>query len=141
MNNLLKKYNELFTLKNSKKLKESFSVAMFQTRLSSKIFQARAEKKMSQQKLRESAQTTQRIISDIENGNYNMGINLLYKIFKALNKQLIVDGEDLITGEQIISTNYYIITSTQNSEFKENQSMEYPNYARVRNNFKITNSK
>ncbi len=97
----MKKEKELFKVIKSKEFKESFEVAVFKKRLSSKIRNSRVEQSISQVKLKNMAQTTQRIISDVENGNYNMGVDLLYRIFKSLDKHLIVDGEDLITGKKI----------------------------------------
>lgn len=113
-----KKYNKLFKVIESKKFKEFFEVATFRKRLSNKIHKTRIEQDMSQTDLKNMAQTTQRIISDVENGNYNMGIDLLYKVFKSLKKQLIVDDEDLITGEKILGTRIYFIESSSSINTK-----------------------
>ncbi len=122
MNKCPKKYNRIFKLIKTKEFKESFETAVFRTRLSGKIHRARVGQKISQDELSTLAQTTQRIISDIENGNYNMGVDLLYKIFKSLKKQLIVDGEDLVTGEQVAMTKMYFIENSGSGNSDEEKS-------------------
>ncbi len=110
----------MVSIGNSKEIKESFDLGMFRLRLSNTIFETRKKNDMSQRELKELAQTTQRIVSDIESGEYNMGVNLLYKVFKALNKPLVVDNVDLITGETIFFAKcYFIDISKKTSETKE----------------------
>jgi transcriptional regulator with XRE-family HTH domain len=98
----IKKTNKLFKVLESKKFKNKLGPNIFFTRVSSIIHKARSEKRVSQQKLSKMVGTTQRIISEIENGSYNMGGDLLYRLFKNLNKQLICDGKNLITGEEYV---------------------------------------
>jgi transcriptional regulator with XRE-family HTH domain len=122
MTKFKKEYNKIFKLVESKKFKESFETAVFRTRLSTKIRLSRVEQGISQAEFSKKAQTTQRIVSDIENGNYNIGVDLLYKIFKSLGKELIVDGEDLITGKSVPMIKIYF--SSEGSNNLENKILE-----------------
>lgn len=54
-------------------------------KISDEIYRFRTEKKMSQKKLAQFAGTTQRIISQIENSEINMGINLFLRISRVLD--------------------------------------------------------
>ncbi len=57
---------------------------------------------LRQDELAQKTSTTQRIISQIENAdNYNMGAKMLFKLFKFLKIQMIIDGYDVITGQEI----------------------------------------
>lgn len=85
----------------AKKYKEAVETTMYFMRIADVIFKARKEKGLSQQGLAKGVKTTQRIISMIENAdNYNTGGDLLYRIFKFLGKEMIVDGKDMITGRE-----------------------------------------
>ncbi|MFA5248970.1 MAG: helix-turn-helix transcriptional regulator [Candidatus Paceibacterota bacterium] len=53
-------------------------------KLAIEIYNARESKKLSQQKLAKMAYTTQKIISNIENGDVNIGIDLLNRLSKSL---------------------------------------------------------
>lgn len=54
-------------------------------KISDEIYRFRTEKKMSQKKLAQLVGTTQRIISQIENSEINMGISLFLRISKVLD--------------------------------------------------------
>ena len=92
--------SKLNQLVKSKKFKEALELSLFQTRLSSIIFKARKEMELSQTELAKKAGTTQRIISEVENGDYKMA-EIFYRFFRVLNKQLICDDVDLITGNTV----------------------------------------
>jgi len=105
-----KRTNKIFRVLKSKKFKDKLGPALFLTRISSVVYRGRLEKKLSQQQLSKMARTTQRIVSEIENGNYNMGSDLLYRLFKVLDKELICDGKNLISGEAysvVVTSNNY----------------------------------
>lgn len=90
------KYKKFLKLVETEEFKENFKCAFFRTKLSVKIREARKKQNLTQKELKSKVGTTQRIISEIENGNYNMEIDLLYKIFNVLKIKLKVDDEDLI---------------------------------------------
>ncbi len=52
--------------------------------LATEIYKARTKKGISQQELAKQIQTTQKVVSKIENGEVNLGIDLLYKITNHL---------------------------------------------------------
>jgi len=86
----------------TKEFKEGVQLGLFFMGLGDAIYRARNKQGLKQEKLAEKAETTQRIISKIENAdNYNMGAKMIYKIFKILNIQMIVDGYDMISGLKV----------------------------------------
>jgi transcriptional regulator with XRE-family HTH domain len=102
---------ELDKLTKSKKFKSTLEFAIFQTRLSKHIYEARKELGLSQKELAERAGTTQRIISEIESGDYKLS-EMLYRLFRALDKSLICDGADLIKGKKVgAGSRIYRVTS------------------------------
>ncbi|MFH0891633.1 MAG: helix-turn-helix domain-containing protein [Candidatus Falkowbacteria bacterium] len=105
-----KNNNRLHELTKSKRFKESLEFSLFQTRISGIIFNTRKELGLSQKKLAQMAGTTQRIVSEAESGNYKIA-EMLYRLFRTLNKELISDGEDLITGKKIKQSCYVCFVS------------------------------
>jgi len=86
----------------TKNYKEAVETRLFFMRIGDSIFKARNQKELSQGELAKGAKTTQRIISLIENAdNYNLGGDLFYRIFKFLNKKMIVDNYDMISGIEV----------------------------------------
>ena len=53
--------------------------------LATEIYNARIKQGLSQQKLAKNIKTTQKEISKIENGQINVGIDLIYEIAKNLD--------------------------------------------------------
>ncbi len=53
--------------------------------LAAEIYNARTRKGLSQQKLAKNIKTTQKEISKIENGQINVGVDLIYEIAKNLD--------------------------------------------------------
>jgi transcriptional regulator with XRE-family HTH domain len=82
MNKKIKKFT--FGKLSQKKLNER-SVFEDYLKISDEIYKFRTEKKISQKKLAQLAGTTQRIISQIENSEINMGVNLFLRISKVLD--------------------------------------------------------
>ncbi len=94
----------------TKGYREAVETAMYFMRISEAIYRARNKKGLSQMNLAKGVKTTQRIISMIENDDdYNMGAELLYRIFKFLDLEMVVDNKDLISGK---NKNYIINIST-----------------------------
>lgn len=58
--------------------------------LASEIYKAREKRGLSQQELAKKAQTTQKVISKVENGQVNIGVDLLFKILKPLDLKMRV---------------------------------------------------
>jgi transcriptional regulator with XRE-family HTH domain len=90
---------------------------------------------LGQEKLAAKTGTTQRIISQIENAdNYNMGAKMLFKLFKFLKIQMLIDGYDAITGQKInlediqILSNNDMAVSQQNFTIANEGFRYYINY-------------
>ena len=67
------------------KLFESYSEeARSRIVLATEIYNARKKKGLSQQELAKQIKTTQKVVSKIEGGEVNLGIDLLYKITNYL---------------------------------------------------------
>ena len=58
--------------------------------LATEIYNARTEKGLSQQKLAKNIKTTQKEISKIENGQINVGVDLIYEIAKNLDLKFMI---------------------------------------------------
>lgn len=82
MNKEIKQFT--FGKLNKKQLNER-SVFEEYLKISDEIYKFRTEKKMSQKKLAQLAGTTQRIISQVENSEINIGINLFLRISRVLD--------------------------------------------------------
>ncbi len=64
--------------------------------LAAEIYNARIKKGLSQQKLAKNARTTQKEISKIENGEINVGVDLIYEIAKNLDLKLRIGKTKLL---------------------------------------------
>lgn len=71
--------------KKGKYFKQYSREAKERIRLGVEIYNTREYFKMSQQKLAQEAQTTQKVVSRIENGDVNIGFALLNRIASVLN--------------------------------------------------------
>lgn len=56
--------------------------------LATEIYQARTKKGLSQEALAKNTDTTQKVISKVENGEVNVGIDLIFRLAKALDIKL-----------------------------------------------------
>lgn len=74
--------------------REEFEKGFQNLKIGYKINKARKERGMSQRELAEEIGTAQSNISRIEKGDQNISSELLYKIAKALNKELVVKFQD-----------------------------------------------
>lgn len=72
-------------IKNYSKFKRFSEEAEVRIKLAIEIYEARKLKRLSQQELARMAETTQKVISRIESGDVNVGIDLLQRIAKNLN--------------------------------------------------------
>jgi transcriptional regulator with XRE-family HTH domain len=70
--------------RKNKGFKNHYDAAVVRIKLGVEIFNARKAKKISQQELAKKIGTTQKIISNIENGDINIGIDLLNRLSKSL---------------------------------------------------------
>ena len=80
-------------LKNSLKdpeFKNLWEMSDPEYQLSRQIIKARLEKRMSQQELAKKANTTQAIISRLENSSFNPSLNLLKRISNGLGSRLSI---------------------------------------------------
>lgn len=94
----------------TKNFKEKMQLGLFLMGIGDAIYKARKNMNLKQGELAEKTATTQRIISQIENAdNYNMGAKMLFKLFKFLNIQMVIDGYDAITGNKIQIENIQIL--------------------------------
>jgi len=87
MKNMNKKNNldPIAEIKKHSKFKRFSEEAEIRTRLAIEIYETRGIKKISQQELAKMAETTQKVISRIESGDVNIGIDLLQRIAKNLD--------------------------------------------------------
>lgn len=94
----------------TKEFKEGVQLGLFLMGIGDAVYKARQNMNLSQDELAEKTSTTQRIISQIENAdNYNMGAKMLFKLFKFLKIEMIIDGYDAITGKEIQADNMQIL--------------------------------
>jgi transcriptional regulator with XRE-family HTH domain len=84
-------------------------------KLAVEIYNTREAMGMSQQKLAKIAETTQKVISRIESGDVNIGINLLNRIASALNFDYRNWGN--IFNFNNPSTSIYNMHSTANNNY------------------------
>jgi len=94
----------------TKEFKEEIQLGLFFMGIGDAIYKARKKMNLRQYELAQKTSTTQRIISQIENADsYNMGAKMLFKLFKFLKIQMIIDGYDVITGQEIQVGNRQIL--------------------------------
>ncbi|MFH1712826.1 MAG: helix-turn-helix transcriptional regulator [Candidatus Jacksonbacteria bacterium] len=77
------------------KFKEYSKDARARILLATAIYDARVKQGLSQQKLAKNAQTTQKVISKVENGQVNFGVDLLFKILQNLKLKMQVGAVSL----------------------------------------------
>lgn len=71
--------------KKDKSYRKHYEAAKVRIRLATEVFNARQSRRLSQQKLAKMTGTTQKVISNIENADVNIGIDLLNRIIESLN--------------------------------------------------------
>ncbi len=83
------------------KYKKYADEANARIRLSIEIYEARIAKGLSQQKLAKMANTTQKVISKIESGEVNTGIDLLQRLARCLDVPFKYGSANLIGRNQV----------------------------------------
>ena len=101
------------TAKKDEKFLEYYKYEKKRLNLAIEIYNARKELGLSQSELAQKVKTTQSVISDIENGNTDVGFELLNRIFESLNfnsKNLIkiFECEEI---KEISEANYHFMRS------------------------------
>ncbi len=85
ISNKQKNINPIAEARNGKYFKRYSKEAKERIRLGIEIYNARETLGISQQELAKQAETTQKVVSRIENGDVNIGFSLLNRIATALN--------------------------------------------------------
>lgn len=70
------------------RFKEYSKEARARILLATELYNARTKKGLSQQELAKCAKTTQKVVSKIENGEVNVGIDLMLRIVQPLGLKL-----------------------------------------------------
>jgi len=79
-------------IKSDKKIDMAVDMLNVNTTLGKNIRKAREKAKLSQLMLAKLTGTTQRIISRIESGDYNLGMFLFVRISRLVNLELVKEG-------------------------------------------------
>jgi len=103
--------------------------ARIQVRLAVEVYNKRKEKDWSQIRLAKEVGTTQRVISNIENGDVNIGIGLLKRLVDGLN----LSNDDLgsifeschLISLQNNTTNQELVYTAKYSQHPQYQLLKY----------------
>lgn len=95
-NNRKLKYDAMTKARKDPLFKKYSEEARARILLATEIYNARIEKGLSQQKLAKNIKTTQKEISKIENGQINVGVDLIYEIAKNLGLKLRIGKTRLL---------------------------------------------
>ncbi|MDP2656351.1 MAG: helix-turn-helix transcriptional regulator [bacterium] len=96
-------------------------------RLAVEVYNAREAQHISQQTLAKNIHSTQRVISNIENGDINVGLDLLNRLARNLN--FTADQLSTIFGSKIDFTFTTTTATTENSIKKSTVSNITQNYS------------
>ncbi len=88
----MNKIDAMADARNDERYDRNFRSASLRLRLADEIFNARETKKLSQQALAKHIFSTQKVISRIENGDVNIGID----IFDRLSEELDFSTDNLL---------------------------------------------
>lgn len=75
----------LAEVKKHPKFKKFSEESEVRIRLATEVYEMRIAKNLSQQELAKIAETTQKVVSKIESGNVNLGIDLLQRVARRLD--------------------------------------------------------
>jgi ribosome-binding protein aMBF1 (putative translation factor) len=75
-----------------------------QVRFAVEVFEARKLKNWSQQVLAKKAETTQKVISKIESGDVNIGLDLLQRLARCLDLRLLIGNSLLVSDSKVQTT-------------------------------------
>jgi DNA-binding XRE family transcriptional regulator len=96
----MKKENQKFFVKfKTKKDKDKFTLKTDLLFFANEIYKARRSAKISQGVLAVKVDTTQKVISNIENADVNMGVGLAMRIARALNIQVKFGESVVVMGK------------------------------------------
>ena len=95
-NNSKSKYDAMVKARKHPLFKKYSQEARARILLAAEIYNARTKKGLSQQKLAKNIKTTQKEISKIENGQINVGVDLIYEIAKNLDLKLRIGKTQLL---------------------------------------------
>ena len=122
------KYFSTYLNKNlqNPELRKEFLRVHYIDDLADQIILLRNKRDISQSKLAELANTTQAVVSRIENGSVNSSLNTIQKISEALNASIKID---VIPDEEMIFQEFFMnyIQSSgidSNQSDKENDSLD-----------------
>ncbi len=124
------KYKSLTELRKHPKFNYYSAKARRRNKLARKIYFTRKKLNFSQVELAEKADTEQRVISNIENGLYNPGYDLLSRIFEELDLKI---GEEpgLIIPLSLLEINsnesMEKLSNIKNNDIKTGCNIEYNN--------------
>ena len=85
MKNIIKNGDAMAEARKSKKFQEYSEDAALRLKLAIEVYKGREKIGLSQQKLAKEIGSTQKVISRIESGDVNVGIELLDRLAKRLN--------------------------------------------------------
>ncbi len=94
--------------------------AMVRVRFAAEVYKVRKERNLNQQDLAKEAGTTQRVVSNIESGDVNVGIELFVRVSEVLN----FDGWNLST---IFDKPFYFKFEQKTSSKSENINWTFNN--------------
>lgn len=75
-----------------------------QVRLAVEVYEARKLKQWSQQMLAKKAETTQKVVSKIESGDVNIGLDLLQRLARCLDLRLQIGNALLVSDSKVQTT-------------------------------------
>jgi transcriptional regulator with XRE-family HTH domain len=93
-----KKIDKLQAIRQHPAYKKAFDAAGVRIKLAIEISEARAKKGLSQQELAKIAETTQKVVSKIESGDMNIGLDLLRRIVRCLGLEFRIGAMVLVAG-------------------------------------------
>jgi len=95
MKNITKNIDPIAKARKYSLFKEYSEDARARILLAAEIYKARTEKKLSQHALAQKAETTQKVVSNIENGQVNVGLDLIFRMVKSLGLRMQVGRASL----------------------------------------------
>lgn len=85
-----KNYTKVFTqAKKHPKSEQFYQESLARIRLAEALYKARKDKGFSMARLAKKAKTTPAVVSRIENGQVSAGIDIIFRLFKALGKHKV----------------------------------------------------
>tara|TARA_Y100000310_G_scaffold333529_1_gene411266 strand:+ start:308 stop:634 length:327 start_codon:yes stop_codon:yes gene_type:complete len=95
MKNITKTIDPISKARKHALFKEYSEDARARILLATEIYKARSKKGLTQQALAKAAETTQKVVSNIENGQVNVGLDLIFRMVKSLGLRMQVGKASL----------------------------------------------